>query len=373
MNEWFWLRVYYFEACKDDLILDAVWPAVLLTKSSGFFRRTWSGGPNVLVGLKQCDSAQAAEGVKLIDDYLRLAPSTTELNQSDYQRSMQMAASWEAKSSQADLQPNNTVLVDCEEPEAPLLGTGELKQEVYNFLCQSSPMVTEWLSAVRNGESSKQQIAFEAMIGLAWISDPDTLHGAISYGSHAGGFLRGADPNKKIARIFQSRYAAADGEVTRKLLRTTVERLRGNQDGLSPAMGKFLDLLRTTLSNVHEGLIQGRLRPKSVRELLADQTFGTERMPPEIHRKLVHRLDESPALKAWQITINLLYLALNQLGIAPLDRFFMCYILFRAAEDEYGRSGEQIALRLADTGDSREMLPFFSEDFSKAAGQIRFE
>src|SRR5205809_1837625 len=25
---WYWMRAYYFEKCKDDLILDAVWPAI---------------------------------------------------------------------------------------------------------------------------------------------------------------------------------------------------------------------------------------------------------------------------------------------------------------------------------------------------------
>jgi len=50
--------------------------------------------------------------------------------------------------------------------------------------------------------------------------------------------------------------------------------------------------------------------------------------------ELFARLDRSSLFRAWQITVNLVYLMMNQLGVRPLERFLACYMVTRAAEDQ---------------------------------------
>src|ERR1700752_3588279 len=85
-QRWLWLRVYYFEECKDDLILDGVWPAVQAAhltepESRAYFQRDWLGGPNVLVGLRSaCPPSNKSPVAEQIGEYLKAHPSNRQFS-----------------------------------------------------------------------------------------------------------------------------------------------------------------------------------------------------------------------------------------------------------------------------------------------------
>jgi len=353
---WHWMRAYYFEDCKDNLILDTVWPAIesccVDENTQGFFQRKATGGPNILAGIKTNHPESITRAAGLISEYFETHPSRTEIPAEEFSRLHQVLADWEGRSGApaVPLYKNNTVEVNGAEPDNPLSIEGELLETLRRFLCRSSAIVVPWLRLVRNGTSERQHIALKAMIALAWAANPQTMTSCASFGSHAAGFLRKADRDGNLRDAFDNRYTSREGPAIRNLLQSSVTELQEGQSNKLPGMDDYIALLQDTMDDVYHGLLNGRY-----------QTYPALQFEyPEQYHSLISLLDESPSLRAWQTTVNLVYLMLNQLGISPLERFFACYLLSRGAEDAYGFRIENIATHLAETRDTAIMLPFFA-------------
>ncbi len=351
-SRWRWMRVYYFEPCKDELILNGVWPALQKLTSTGpeaagFFQRKAFGGPNLLVGIRSVDSTNANQVSDAIGAYLKEHPSRTSISFADYDRFSRTLLSWERQSPEPALQPNNTV-VECDEPANPLVKPGEFQEELRRFLCRSAECVVKWLTSVQKGEFTRQDVALHAMIALGWLANPQKLTSCVSFGSHAVGFLNKADRNRKLTEQFCRKYEDVHGNTIRHFVRLSVDALEHRSSPI-PGIDDWLKLLRETMTTVYTGLVSGQYEIASVMQFQF----------PEDQRALVSLLDESPSLRAWQITINLVYLALNQLGLTALDRFYACYLLYRAVDDIYGGLTD-IGQQLAEKRDTADMLPFFA-------------
>jgi len=360
-RDWSWMRVYYFERCKDALILEGVWPPVREASSSAaetkvYFQRDWIGGPNVLIGLGGI-SPNVREGIaQSIGTYLKTNPSQSVLSAARLHENARSLAMWEGRLADAgiDLRPNNTVHIESQEPFSFLLRHDALKVAVREFLSESSKCAVKWLEEVRTGMLQREQIAMQIMIAAAWVADRAQLRSHLSFRSHALGFLRVSDSEGRIARFFASRYSGIHGAYIRRLVQDSIESLENQADSTSGTI-RYAALLRCTLADLYQGLQQSRYQPAPASELA-----GYSKDYEEIRRG-IELLDENPALRAWQLMISLVYQTLNQLGIQPLQRFLACYLLSRAAEDLYGQSADKIAQDLYRTGDHKNVFSFFSE------------
>jgi hypothetical protein len=348
-NEWQWMRVYYFEDCKDALILDGVWPAIRAACSSGnaagFFQRKALGGPHVLIGIRNANPADMERARNTIRGFLEKHPSTTRMSAEDYARLSSALADWE-QSGETSLQSNNT-LQDCAEPHNLLVRPGEFQEAIRNVLSRSAELVVQWLKLVRENKFQRQDIVLHAMLAAAWVANPQKLTSCVSFGSHALGFFNKADPEKKLMASFKRKYETV-GKTVRDFMRAAVQAMEAGENPI-PGLSDWVSLLKETMSTTYKGLVSGKYEIASVMQF--EYT--------EEQRRLISMLDESPALRAWQITINLVYLALNQLGLRALERFYACYLLFMAADDIYGGLGE-VGRHLAEQRDTTGMLPFFN-------------
>jgi hypothetical protein len=367
-DRWRWLRAYYFEPCKDDLILDAIWPAMrIMTEGQvparAFYQRDWVRGPNVLIGLHRSRThAHAIDaGADLLRAYLRTHPSRTALTPGEFEAQMAPVAKRELRPhlAHAALQANNCVVIDGPAPVVPLLRDATLIAEERRFLCRSASLVVPWLASIRKGVDDRGVIARQILIALAWVASPDRLTASASFYAHAYGFLRHADPSGRLARQFEDRADGEEGETTKRLLRM----LRAAPDsstGRPAGLDAFITLARETLVRVHRALERRAITPLPIEELEPTFTFSPNVETAATQRRLIGLMNESSALRAWQITVNLTYLLLNQLGLRPLQRFLACYLVSRAAADLCGADGARIGIELARTGDATRMLPFFA-------------
>jgi hypothetical protein len=370
INAWRWLRVYYFEPRKDSLILDGVWPAVtgVLARdreSRIYFQRDWMGGPNVLLGMaSETPDEHLAAVAAAIRTYLADHPSSTQLSAAEVSRRMASLAVQEHRLHGPSIppQPNNSVRIESGEPYSPFLVDEALKVLVRNFLSRSSVFSVDWLTAIRGGGESREELCMRLMIVLAWLADPVRLRAHLSFSSHAQAFLRVQDRDDRLARVFADRYDGPAGRRVRELLITVTASLRSG-DGLAAPTQAFVELLRETMGDAYRGLRQGRYHPVPAATLVGPAERG-----PVNYRRLIELLDSDPALRAWQITISLLYQVLNQLGMQAADRFFACYLVSRAVEDVFGEPATSIKRRMDTSGDHREMFSFFADlDDAEAA------
>lgn len=365
-SNWCWLRAYYFEDCKDALILEGVWPAVRDIQASdgaarAYFERDWIGGPNILLGLNRSylDLVEPiTKGADRIRAYIEKSPSRTDISQDEFRRRTERLAVLEARepgASEVRLQPNNTVIVNSREPYSPLLNPGALRQTVRQFLCDSSEIVVKWLGLVRDGTWQRHQIGLQAMIGLAWLANPENLRSHISFRSHANGFLRFMDSTRRLEKVFSQCYTEREGETMRRLLIKSVEALRSRTNPL-PGMNDYLELLQSTMTDIYNGIRSGRLSALPAAHLAPPDPSDPK---AELYAKLWQEVDEDLGFQSWRITINLLYLMLNQLGLAALDRYLACYMVSRAAEDVYGEPVSFISAQLARPGGTSRVITFF--------------
>jgi len=372
-QEWSWLRVYYFEECKDVLILDGVWPAVQAAslgepESQAYFQRDWLGGPNVLVGLHHaCSRSTELQVADQVREYLKAHPAKRQFSARHLSQLTQSLARWEGKpgATSVFLQPNNCVLVESKEPFSLFLRQDLLKEAVREFLSVSSELALRWLGLIRAGAQQRQYIALQLMIALAWLADPKRLRSHLSFSSHAEGFLRAGDSNGQLKRAFLDRYEGRQGETMRQVLKTSVEALQ-SENGPIPHMKDFVALLRHTLSDLYQGLREDRYQATPATEFV-----GGAFNDPAAFNRMVEIMDHSPAWRAWQITISLLYQTLNQLGIKPIERFLACYLLSRSAEDVYGEPVGRIMEELERGGEHTVIFSFFAELDQSMGGNPR--
>jgi Lantibiotic biosynthesis dehydratase C-term len=343
VTSWQWLRVYYFERRKDDLILDGVWPA-LAKESAAFFKRDWRGGPNVLVGVEETPDNVSAlhEGVDCIQRYLKERPSTSTLDLGKYQQQMRLWADWEAAGadSELEIQPNNSVLVGVDAPGRHAVVSRQMLETEYRFLAQSTPYVVSWLTSIRNG-SDKAATAMQLLIAVLWIACPSTLRPAASLQSHSNGLMSryasGRVETSPLYRSLENRYASERDQLL-TTAREALTRLNAGEDVL-PGGTVFVDLMRDTMRSIVRGFRHGRY-PR------------TASLDSPRARASQEALDRHVELAAWQVSINLAYAMFNQLGLGVMERLWSCFSTFRIVEDLFGER-----LRYLSWEPARE-LPF---------------
>ncbi len=375
-TSWHWIRIYYFEECKDDLILDGVRPGIeqVLSANPGakaYFERDWIGGPNILVGFRRAgdqSTLSVTAGVQFMRDYIERHPSSTVITDDDFAHRIRNLAALEGRRPQdlaRGLMSNNTVLVDCEEPFSPLIKPGALQEAIREFRCRTTPLVMNWLALVREGAWQRQHVALQTMIALAWLADPHRLRSHASFASHASGLLRFMGSDGKLKQAFEDSYRGSEGEAMRSYLVAAVDALREGKSPL-PGMSDYLALLRETMTDLFAGLQTGRYEPPPLEQVDKSRRREVTVVDAQIIQKLNQLMGTSTILQTWRLVINLVYRILNQMGISALERYLACYLIARAAEDVYGQSTDNIAKELAHTGDANEMITFFKSDQGRA-------
>jgi lantibiotic biosynthesis dehydratase-like protein len=361
-HKWRWMRVYYFEQCKDLLILDAIWPAVQKAmaghESRAYFERDWIGGPNVLLGFHGFSANDLEHCAAEIREYLRLQPSTTGIAQAEslsHNAMLGVLESRRPEDLQRGLQANNTVLSDCEEPYSPLLQPGPLKESVRHFLCRSSEIAVNWMETIRADQAERTQIAIMAMIALAWVANPRQTRPYISFRSHANGLLRFVG-SRRLEQEFSRCYLEREGAKARNMITTTIAALESGAS-LPRGFNEYVSLMRETLENYYRGFQDGVYGQPPVKEI---KPISDSDPNAELSRRLNQLVKENHILRAWRVTINLLYLLLNELGISAMERGLACYLLSRAAEDVSGESIDAIVRELARTGDAGRVISLFA-------------
>jgi hypothetical protein len=342
-SNWQWMRVYYYDRCKDRLLLDAIGPATALAQQECpdfrfYFLRDWFRGPNVLVGTLARDNLRTTQILtQQIAAYLRLFPSSENFSEAEYMAMNERLSRWEARANddQQTLQLNNQVLDDQAEPLSPFLVDPHLKDVCRSFLAASSTQVLRWLALCSDGDLERDTVALTLMITLVWLADAEHLRPYTSFTSHAAGFLGAADADGTLGQTYDALYNGPHGASIRELIACTVAHLEADT-GAFPGLQASSVLLRSTLLSIFSGLKKQELHPVDASSFFVGQTMTSKSI------NMIETLNGCCEWRAWQIAISLLYQVLNQLGISPAKRFLACYLLGRGIEDVYGQRHDDI-------------------------------
>jgi hypothetical protein len=374
-GHWHWIRVYHADPCKDRLLLEGIEPALeTITPGSGrpafYFERSSVGGPNIVIGLF-LDApdlrARAAGAIEQIREYLRTNPSRPRSRV----RAVRMAralATYEARFDDPGdgLVPDGTVVDGCDPPPGAMLGPGPLLEMIRWSKVQSSRLALDWLKLIRAGACGRSELAVCCLIGVAWVASPERLRAHLSFHSHVNGFFRDVDRAQDLRDAFERHYQGQRGQAVRTLLRRFLKEPGAE---MVPHFQDYLSFVRHAMLDLEAGLVSGTFHAPGPREygsrvsaallgpVAADAAAA---WVEERFGKTARILESRPSLRAWQITVNVVYVLLNQLGISPMERFFACYCLTHAIEEVFGESAEDVYGMLVDPQRSASVFSLLS-------------
>ncbi|AOP47784.1 thiopeptide maturation pyridine synthase [Streptomyces lydicus] len=356
---WYSLHVHHHdEAAEPELILGAVRPAFASVESSvrgAWFGRHWLRGPHLRLNFRTDETtwgAQVRPKVRsIVTDYLRARPSTVRLDSAALAPVHERLAELEMET--GPLGPwvaDNTVVERPYDHRLQVLGSLRASELLAGFLSDTTDLAFRMYEHLRTAPLSV--LALDLMwttAAAAAIPFEDGRapieRGVLSLRSHADAFLsRTHDPAACLVRFDERfrRQEAALGSRLREVAATLSE-----PEDTDPPPGSGVAFVREWARAVrrHQRIAQPLLASG---EVSMGGAALAPRMPTretsEFHRLLLsdhgHRdfLVDDAWFASFRLVMNYLYLHLNRLGLAPVDRGLLCHLAARTVESVHGTS-----------------------------------
>jgi hypothetical protein len=369
---WYSLHVHHHdEAAEPELILRAVRPAFAAVGTwvhAAWFGRHWLRGPHLRLNFLTEETAWRAHvcpGVRdIVTDYLRARPSTVRLDSAAFVPVHERLAELEMET--GPLGPwvaDNTVVERPYDHRLHVLGSLRASELLAGFLSDTTDLAFRMYDCLRTTPLSL--LALDLMwttAAAAAIPFEDGRHpierGVLSLRSHADAFLsRTNDPVAYRTRFDERfhRQEAALGARLREVEAALADPGAGTPDSGVAFVGEWARTVRRHQRIAHPLLASG--------EVSMGGAALAPRMPArgisEFHRLLLsdhgHRdfLVDDAWFASFRLVMNYLYLHLNRLGLAPVDRGLLCHLASRTVESVHGTSAvASFARYVAEPGGS---------------------
>ncbi|MEJ3653466.1 thiopeptide maturation pyridine synthase [Actinomycetes bacterium KLBMP 9759] len=335
----------------DDLLLDAVRPllAEIADDVEGaFFTRHWRRGPHIRIQVCCADEAWPAVReliTRRMEEYIGAHPSAGHPDPDGELVLHARLAELEHESGPLEpWHPDDSVQFEPFDHRLHVLGTQETADMLTEFHVASTPLAFDALAAMRDGEQLSA-LALRLMFASAELGCPPVSRGFLSYRSHAEGFLANTgDPAAMRSRFEQvyRRNSESLGELLTEVLADLGN--GGTADG-DPARDSPAWLLRAWVPEARRVLARATVLTEEGTVQLAPIEVPADDGPDGLvvssfHRSLfgdeeVRRALSQSWFTVYRVLLNFQYLLFGRLGMAPRDRFLLCYLAARTVEDRY--------------------------------------
>ncbi|MET7464709.1 thiopeptide maturation pyridine synthase [Nonomuraea sp. NPDC005501] len=333
--DWNSIHVRYYDHDKDPLILHGVRP--LFRELAGrvdklFYTRHWRQGPHLRLNFRTDHDTftqvvwPAAE--KIIGGCLAERPSTLPLDPGQELSSHQRLAELERETGPlTPWFPDNTLRVAEYDDREEVLGGEHMAELVADFYADTTGLAFAMTEA--GGGARRRQLAFKLMVATAHrLSGTDISQGYFTFRSHAEAFLSTFPEARGMRPLWDGYY--------REHRQTLLAQLRAVLGGD--------DVDASLLSDWVAALIPYQRRGA---RLLEQGAFVVPTVSAEEESKLAesspfHRagyadpvwaqIRDAPEFLLYRLMLNLTYLHLTRLGLAPVERFLLCHLLADTVE-----------------------------------------
>lgn len=335
---WRSLRVQYYDDL-DRLVLGGIRPAVAQVRSGGddvYFLRHWKNGQHVQLNIRvpEPGGEPVLESAReILERFLRDDPSRSTMS-----RERQVALGRRLRELENDedvpdeIGPDNTVREARYRPPVAS-GHPDAAAFVERFYVDTTALALRMTERNRR-PAFRLALAFDLMVAAAHtLSGMGLARGAISFRSHAEGFLCGYPEGRGLRSTWDAHHRRhADDLVAR--LRAKVAFLDGTvPEDQDPLLAKWVRTLASFRGEAAESAVDRTIFGwRGAAEIPVDSPF---------HRMLTAG-DEWPefarsrAFSLYRLVLNLTYLHLTRLGVAPSDRFLVCHLVAGAVEQHLG-------------------------------------
>ncbi|GIH05364.1 hypothetical protein Rhe02_34310 [Rhizocola hellebori] len=351
LTGWYSAHVYYYDRNQDDLLLDAVRPlfaefATMEGVGRWYWQRHWRLGPHVRLNVRATEAAWTKQVQPLIDrvigDYLREHPSAgTASPERDLPSHRQLAALEQEHGPLMPWQPDNSIHYTDYDRRLHVLGTQQSSDLLADFHAVTTPIADACLELARKS-GDRFDIPLSFMFATAARGCPPIEKGFLSYRSHAEGFLANSSNPAGFRERFEQLYWT-NAEMLQRQLTSVLGFLDGGEQEppLMSEWASIVDIYHSRALALHRA---GHLVLQAI--VTPEQAQATQAAPghlnvSDFHRALLGNDEIRTELAAaewfavYRVLLNYQYLLFNRLGMAPVQRFTLCYLAARTVEEAY--------------------------------------
>lgn len=352
MQDWHSAHVYYYSPQKDTLILDAVRPLLAAVGrssevSQAYFVRHWLRGPHIRVHVRTTPSAWRHQVQPLIAEviggYLRTHPSTSDMSEERELPVHRRLADLELEDGPlTPWYPDNSVQYLPYDKRLHVLRTEESAALLADFHVDTTPLAFAALDHVRRG-ANRLEVPLALAFATAARGCPPIDKGFISYRSHAEGFLANSSDPDGLRTRFERAYRSNAGAVTQLLTEVLTDIETGQHE--VPFLADWIRIVDTYQRRAGDLNDAGGLALAPI-EVPPDPPESGAAAPVGKNVSAFHRalfgdsriretLNGSPWFAVYRVLLNYQYLLFNRLGLVPVERFLLCYLVARTVEEAY--------------------------------------
>ncbi|MEV4076865.1 thiopeptide maturation pyridine synthase [Nonomuraea fuscirosea] len=355
---WHSVHIHHHGDATDRLLLDAVRPVMAELAECGhrsWFARHWRQGPHVRLNVEAGGTAFRAEVLPLvaarIGPYLARLPVTAHDEAAMAPLHRRLA---EAEAEPGPLTPwydDNSWHTEPYDARTAVHGTPEAAALYADFMCAAN----EHAFAVLDGMARGRDVlaaAFDAMVVVADEFHEDGIEaGYLSFRSHADAFLAQRDGGAARRREWEARFQDRAGVLG--------ARLEVLLDPGSGAVDEATESLVAALLRSRErglGLRERGLLPLGEEDADPALVRDAYRELSPFHRALAENerwlaeVFPSTWFALFRLVLNPMYLQFTRLGVTPLRRYFLCYLIAAAVERRTGRQAADVLRDFAAAG-----------------------
>jgi Lantibiotic biosynthesis dehydratase C-term len=346
--QWRTIAVYYYDANKDDLLLDCIRPLLTTIRENGwaervYFVRHWRGGSHIRL---QIDAQPAVFGEKIepyirkeVEHYLQHAPSMAAFTEEEAHHQHKRRNMHLASSAYSSLRPNNSLEVMPYEDLASIIGSEDAARLLEDYYESTNELAFTLMAQTRNNYTARLNACFDQLVALVATFPFLPLERAyMSYRSHAEGYIVG-EPlleapqvrRQRLEKMYQERQDVIKHRVQKNLVLIVKAPER-----LPAWLSTMIEIHQRYVHQAFQQVQNGDLRLKTHADAADDRAKMQLNESPYLSAAFndpgIVENFQNPIVIAHRVGLNFLYSHLHRIGMLNEDRYILDYYIANAIE-----------------------------------------
>ncbi|HJT55951.1 MAG TPA: lantibiotic dehydratase C-terminal domain-containing protein [Ktedonobacteraceae bacterium] len=349
---WQSIHIYYYDANKDNLLLNCVRPLFLTLRERGwverlYFIRHWRGGSHVRLQL-YADASLFQEKIVPyvrgeVEAYFQQVPSTASFSEEEARRQYERRKLQIAKHQYRELRPNNSLEVAPYEDLSATVGSEGVARLLEHYYEETGDLAFNLIEQTRNNYTARLNVCFDQLVAVVATSPFLSLDRAyMSYRSHAEGYIAGEslieEPGRRRQRLEQAYRERHDS--VNKRVRHLLTLITKAPERLPSELKSIIEIHRRYGEQAFHGAQEGVMRLKTHEDAAEDRkkmkVEESAYLAAVFNNPAVLAYSNDPVVVAHRIELNFLYLHLHRIGMLNEDRYILDYYIANAIEELLG-------------------------------------
>lgn len=370
-HKWHSAHIYYNDD-KDPLLIHCIKPLAGTLQQESlierfFFERHWRGGPHLRLRF-YADESVFESAVKpriesQIGAYLRQHPSAKQIKEEDVRQLHEQLALQEVEDGDfVPLYPNNTIQYLAYVPKTKVFLGEQGVELIEDYYESTNEVVLSILERTGSDRAKRLEETFDLMVITA-ATLAEIKRSFLAYRSHAEGFIGDSRDPLRLRQHFDARY-----ESQRQALQARIQQITSalnSELGDAPMQADWAKINRAFHQRARALIASGKVKVLVQEDMLAlwqpahIKEFDRRKQTIMANSQFHEALQTNEAAQSFMQTdveflsarliLNYMYLTIARLGVSPMEKFFLAYLIARSVEEMHSLSTIESIKAYSDT------------------------